>query len=118
MVVILGFIVLNVYLFLSCVFLDLVVIPGGKGIDINNTTMCKYLVINKRRETLTTESESYVTSRSCVKKSSLGRVDTLEELMRLTFLFEVDQIFVILVNLDICEGAPSILNLFSCNCVL
>lgn len=118
MVIILGLIELYVYLFLSCVFLDLVIISGGKGIDIHNTAMCKYLVINKRRETLTTESESYVTSRGCVKKSSLGRIDTLEELMRLTLLFKVDQIFVILVNLNISEGAPSILNLFSCNCVL
>ena len=38
--------------------------------------------------------------------------------MRFTFLLKVDQIFVILVDLDVGEGPPGILNLLGCHSIL
>ena len=102
---------------INCVLLvfllESIVVTRGKRIDIDNATVSEDLVVDERREALAAESEPDMAARCCVEKASLRRVDTLQQLHRLTFLLEVDQIFVVLKDLDVSEGAPSMLDLFS-----
>ena len=115
MIVIFGLVILNIDLFLACVLLDLVVVAGCESVDIYYAAMSEDLVVDQRRELVTTQSESNMAPRSRIKKACLGWIDALQELHGLTLLFKVDQIFVILIDLDVCEGTPGCLNLLSSN---
>ena len=118
MIVILRLIILNIDLFLACVLLDLVVVTGCKSVDIYYAAMREDLVVDERWELVSTQSESYMTPRSCIKEACLCRIDTLQELHGLTLLFEVDQIFVVLIDLNVCEGTPGVLKLFRSDLLL
>ena len=65
---------------------------------------------------------------SCIKDRSLSRIDTLKKLSRvapnqeswigyLLLFFEVDEIFVVLKNLDVCKWSPSLLNSLCSHCL-
>ena len=53
-----------------------------------------------------------------VKETSFTGINGSEELHGITFLLEVDQVFVIAEDLDVGVCTPGFLNSFSCNLVL
>ena len=62
MIVILGLVILNIDLFLPCVFLDLIVVAGSESIDIYYAAMSEDLVVDQRWELVSTQSESNMAS--------------------------------------------------------
>ena len=118
MVIILWLVVLDINLLLSRFLFDSIIVTWRECIDINDSTVSEDLIVDQRREALSTKSEPNMTSGSCVKETCLGWVNTLQQLHGFTLLLEVDQILVILEDLDVCEGTPGILDLFSSDLIL
>ena len=65
-VIVIGFVILYVDLFLSNFFLNLVVVSRGKGINIHDASMCEDLVVDERGESFSAQSKSNMTPRSSV----------------------------------------------------
>lgn len=118
MVVLLRLVKANINALLLCVLLQLVVVAWCEGVDVDYSTVRENLVVDQGWETIATKSESDMAARGSIKESCLGRVDTLEQLHWLTLLLEIDQIFVVVEDFDVCEGAPGVLNLLSGDLVL
>ena len=89
-VIILRLVIFDINLLLPSLLFDRIVVSGCEGIDVDHATVSEDFVVDQRWETLAAKSESNVTSGSSVEKTSFRRVDTLEQLVRFTFLFEVD----------------------------
>ena len=100
------------------IFLDLIVISGCKCIDVYNGAVDKYLVIDEWRELQATQTESDVASGSWVHEMRFSSIDTFQELVGITLVFEVDEIFVISVDSYVCVRSPSPLNLLRRNLIL
>ena len=118
MIIALGLVKPNINFFLASVFFNLVVVARCESVDIYYAAMREDLVVDERWELVSTQSESYMTPRSCIKEACLCRIDTLQELHGLTLLFEVDQIFVVLIDLNVCEGTPGVLKLLRSDLLL
>lgn len=109
---------LNIDGSLFLLFLNLIVISGCKRIDIHNRAVNEYLVIDERWEFQTTQTKSDVASRSWVHEMRFSSVDTFQELVRITLVFEVDEIFVISVDPHVGVRSPSPLDLLRSHLIL
>jgi len=76
--IILIFIIFDVDLGLLLLLLDLHVVSGRKGVDIDDGPMRKYLIVDQRREFISTQSEPNVAPRSPIEHGCLSRVHTLQ----------------------------------------
>ena len=79
-VVILWFVVLDVQGFLPLLLLDLVVVPWCKCIDVHDTTMSEDFIVYQRWEAITSKPEPDMAPGCSIQKTSLSRVDTLQQL--------------------------------------
>ena len=112
MIVIFRLIELNINLFLPNLLLYCIVISWGERVDIYDAAMRENFIVYQRGEPLATQAEPDMAARGCIEKASLRRINTLEQLHRLTLLLKVNQVFVVLEDLDISEGSPGVLDFF------
>jgi hypothetical protein len=91
----------------SRVFFYLVVVSRGEGINIANCSMDKNLIVDQGRKFQTSEPESNMGFRGWVQQMSFTSIDAFEELIGITLFLEINQIFVISVDPNICVGSPS-----------
>lgn len=115
MLIVLGLIKRDVDGILAGFLLHGVVVTWREGVDINYATVRKDLIVNKRREALTTKTEPDVAARCCIQQASLSWIDAFQQLHWLTLLLEVNKIFVVLEDLDVCEGSPGVLDFLCCH---
>ena len=86
------------------------VISWCEGVDIDHSSMSENLVVNQWRKLVTTKPKPYVAVAGSVKQLSLGWINALEQLGRVSLVLEVDQVLVILEDLDVREGTPTTLD--------
>ena len=109
---------LNIDGSLFLLFLYRIVVSGRERIDIHDRAVDEYLVIDERREFQTTQTKSDVASRSWVHEVRFSSIDTFQELVRITLVFEVDEIFVISVDPHVSIRPPGSLNLLRSDLIL
>ena len=111
MIVIFWLIESNINCLFLFLFFDSIVISRGKCTNINNGSSWENFVINQRWKVKTTKSEPNMTFRSSIKKISFSTIDTFQKFKWVTFLPEVNQIFIISVDPNISIAPPCFLNL-------
>ena len=80
--------------------------------------MWEYFVVDQRGKFSSSKSKPNMTVWSSINKGSFRRIDWFQELNWISFILEIDEIFVILEDFHVSKFSPSSLNFLSCNLFL
>ena len=118
MIILLGLVILDVDGLLLLFLLELDVVARSECIDVTHGAVHKDLVVDEWRKLEAAETEPNVALRCRVEQVRLTTINTLQQLIWVTLVLEVDEVLVVFVNAHVCVATPGFLNFLRSNDVL